>query len=115
MFVILSLGSFQVHIPVNEFRSCGSCVVILSVINTADSVCMCVYKRQKEKPSKRGATGRGALHVCIDEGHCKRCQFVDPLRFVLNMSPSGTSEEGSVCRSVWYTVFWCRDSCVYFM
>lgn len=41
MFVILSLGSFQVHIPVNECKSCGSYVVILSVINTADSVCVC--------------------------------------------------------------------------
>ena len=38
-FVILSLGSFQVHIPVNGCKSCGSYVIIHS-INTTDSVCV---------------------------------------------------------------------------
>lgn len=61
--VILSSGSFRVHIPVNEFWSCGRCVAILGVINTADSVRV-VYKRQKEKLSKCGAKGRGG-RMCV--------------------------------------------------
>lgn len=54
VFVILSLGSFKVHTLVNECKGCASYVVILCVINTADTVC--VFKREK---------AQGGVCVCM--------------------------------------------------
>lgn len=70
VFVILSLGSFQVHIPVNECKSCGSYVVILTVINTAEvcmCACLCVCERERERV-ERWSDREECVHVCIDEG-----------------------------------------------
>lgn len=44
-------------------------VVILSVINTADSVCVCVCSRERERATvERWSDREGCMHVCIDEG-----------------------------------------------
>lgn len=74
-FVILSLGSFQVHIPVNGCKSCGSYVIIHSIINTTDSVC--VRKNREECASMCAC-------VCILTGvfsHTTECgqKHVTPL------------------------------------
>lgn len=64
MFVFFSLGSFQVHIPVNECKSCGSYVVILSVINTADSVCVRVCIRNRKRNSRK-VERQGGVLACV--------------------------------------------------
>ena len=63
MFVILSLGSFQVHIPVNECKSCGSYVVILTVINTGE-VCVCVCVRERKRNSRK-VERQGGVCACV--------------------------------------------------